>query len=334
MPIVTQRWASTGKVRFHWSWFAGTFSLIIIAVAAFTLWRISREISPAGVAAALIAQPPLALLFAGIFVVCGYLMLGCYDAFALQAIGCRHVPFRVAALGSFTSYTVGHNCGATVLTSGLIRYRIYGCWGLGVGDIARIAVITGMTYCLGNGLVLGFGFLAVPDAAGAIDRLPAVLNRLMGAGCLLALAAYVLWLKQRPRAIGRAGWKLVLPGLRMTLLQIGIGAAELVCVALAMYALLPAEPRVGLLAFTVIFVAAMLLGVASYVPGSVGVLEAAMFIALPQLNREQLLASLLTFRVLYFLLPLLMAAGLLGVRELRLMIAAARPKKLLLSGRK
>ncbi len=331
---MTQHWAGTSKARLRWSWLAGTFSVAIIAVAVFTLWRILRDISWAGVTAALLAQPPHSLMLAGVFVVCGYLMLGGYDAFALRAIGCRHVPFRIAALGSFTSYTVGHNCGATVLTSGLVRYRIYGFWGLGLGDIARIAVITGMTYCLGNGLVLGIGLLAAPDAIAAINRLPAALNRLLGAGCLVLLAGYILWLKPRRRAIGCSGWKLILPGRSMTLLQIGIGAVELLCVALAMYALLPAQLPVGLPVFIVIFVSAMLLGVASYVPGSIGVLEAALFLALPQLNREQLLASLLTFRVMYFLLPLAIAAGLLGARELRLMVAAVPAKKFLFNGRK
>jgi glycosyltransferase 2 family protein len=92
---------------------------------------------------------------------------------------------------------------------------------------------------------------------------------------------------------------------------------DLIFVALAMYVLLPAEPSVDLLDLIVIFVIAMLMGVVSHVPGSLGVMEAAMFIGLPQVGKEDLLVSLVTFRVLYFLLPLLLATLLLGLREFR-----------------
>jgi glycosyltransferase 2 family protein len=84
-----------------------------------------------------------------------------------------------------------------------------------------------------------------------------------------------------------------------------------------MYALLPAQPPLDFFDLLVIFVTAMLIGVVSYVPGSLGVIEAAMFIGLPQFPKEDLLASLLTFRVLYFLLPLLLATLLFGLREVR-----------------
>ena len=61
-------------------------------------------------------------------------MLSFYDVFALRAIGRPAVPYRVAAFASFASYTIGHNFGATVFTSGVIRYRIYSVWGLSVRD--------------------------------------------------------------------------------------------------------------------------------------------------------------------------------------------------------
>ncbi|WP_204271881.1 hypothetical protein, partial [Escherichia coli] len=41
-----------------------------------------------------------------------------YDLFALRTIGRGDVPYRIAALAGFTSYSVGHNVGASVLTGG------------------------------------------------------------------------------------------------------------------------------------------------------------------------------------------------------------------------
>jgi hypothetical protein len=165
--------------------------------------------------------------------------------------------------------------------------------------------------------VLGCGIALAPGAASAINHLPAPVNRLIGLAALMALNCYMLWLLPRPRSIGRSHWRIALPNPPATLVQIAIGSLDLTLVTLAMYALLPAQPAIDFFDLMVIFVTAMLIGVVSYVPGSLGVMEAAMFIGLPQFPKEDLLASLLTFRVLYFLMPLIVAALLLGVREMR-----------------
>ena len=60
---------------------------------------------------------------AALCVVGAFFTLTFYDFFALRTIGKNHVPYRIAALSSFTSYTIGHNIGATVFTGGAIRYQ-------------------------------------------------------------------------------------------------------------------------------------------------------------------------------------------------------------------
>src|SRR5262249_49516732 len=146
------------------------------------------------------------------------------------------------ALAGFTSYTVGHNLGATALTGGIVRYRIYSGWGLGVADVAKIAFITGLTFWLGNLVLLGAGMAYAPEAASAVYRLPFWINRAIGIAGLLVIAGYLLWLLPRQRVIGRGSWCVPLPTFRMTFLQIAIGVADLVLISLAMYALLPTAP--------------------------------------------------------------------------------------------
>jgi hypothetical protein len=238
--------------------------------------------------------------------------------FALRIIGRRAIPFRVAALASFTSYTIGHSLGAATLTGGLVRLRVYSTWGLNVLDIAKIAFVTGMTFWLGNAFVLGGATSYAPEAASVVDHLPASVNRLIGLAALAGLAGYVLWLVPRPRTVGYANWKIVLPSWRFTLLQIGIGATDLILVTLAMYTLLAPAPAVGFVPVLVIFVTATLLGTISHVPSSLGVIEAALLIGLPEFGKEELLASLLIFRMIYFVIPFLLATLALGLRELRL----------------
>ena len=164
-----------------------------------------------------------------------------YDFFALRTIGKTHVPYRIAALSSFTSYTIGHNIGATVFTGGAIRFRIYSDYGLTAIDVAKICFLSGLTFWLGNLFVLGIGMAWHPEAASAMDLLPPAMNRLIAIGCLAGIAAYFVWLLtgETRRELGQNGWKVVLPSARLTLLQVLIGVVDLGFCALAMYLLMP-----------------------------------------------------------------------------------------------
>lgn len=327
--------ASSARKRIGWRSVTGTVSFLIITVAAIALYVALRDIDAGEVIAAVRAQPPYTVLLAGGFAAAGYFMLTCYDAFALRAIGKTAIPYRVAALASFASYTIGHNLGITVLTAGVIRYRVYAPWGLRVREIAAIALITSLTYWLGTALVLGVGMVSVPHAMSPLDRLPAPANRLIGFAILIALIGYFVWLLSAPRRrIGTPYWQIVVPGPRAMLLQMSIAGLDLVFVGSAMYALLPPQPPLNFFHLLTVFVASLLIGVVSHAPGSLGVMEAAMFLGLPQFKKEALLASLLTFRFIYFILPVAIAMLLLGGRELRKILGwvCAKPQMLLSFG--
>ena len=122
----------------------------------------------------------------------------------------------------------------------------------------------------------------------------------------------------KPRIIGRDGWQVALPGGPLTLVQIVIGILDLGCCAMAMYWLVPDEPHLGFIQVAVIFVAATLLGFASHAPGGLGVFDATMMVALWQFDKEDLLAGLLLFRLLYYIVPFILSLSILGVRELLL----------------
>ena len=244
-----------------------------------------------------------------------------YDFFALRTIGRPQVPYRIAALASFTSYTIGHNLGATVFTGGAVRLRIYSAWGLGIIDIAKIAFVTGLTFWLGNAFILGLSMAYAPDAASAVNQLPPWLNQTIALAGLAVIVGYVLWLLPAPRAVGYGEWQITLPNAPLTFVQIGIGIADLTIGALAMYVLLPGEPAIPFPALLVTFVLATLLGFLSHAPGSLGVFDAAMLVGLSQFDKNELLASLLIFRLLYFILPFFAALCIVSARELWLSLA-------------
>lgn len=301
-------------------------SVAIILVAAAVLYHLLRDVEIGKVVAALEAQSPWRIFIAGALVIAGYSNLVCYDLFALHTIGKRNIPLRVVAFASFTSYTIGHSLGAATLTCGLVRFRVYSFWQMNFIHIAKIALFTGMTYWLGNIVVLGGVAAYAPQALTTVDHLPAWLNRIAGFAGILAVIGYLAWLGGGRRLIGRDNWQVALPGVRGTLLQIGIGALDRMLASLSMYMLLPASPAVGFTTVLVVFVLATLLGIVSHTPGSLGVVEAAILIGLPQYPREELLAALVTFRVLDFFLPLLLATLMFGARELRLLASRAQSR--------
>jgi len=302
------------KIGWHRIGFA--LSVVIIATAGVVLYRMLHNIDIDQVYKALRATDGRDIILAALFVAFGYFTLTFYDLFALRTIGRNDVSYPTAALAGFTSYSVGHNVGASVFTGGAVRYRIYSAKGVSAVEVAKICFIAGLTFWLGNATVLGLGIFYEPEAASAINQLPPWFNRMLAAVTVVVLVAYVTWVWMRPRQIGRSGWKVALPGGPLTLLQIVIGIVDLGCCAAAMYLLLPHEPHIGFITLAVIFVAATLLGFASHSPGGLGVFDAAMLVALWQFNKEELLAALLLFRLLYYIVPFTLALAILGGREI------------------
>src|ERR1700756_2940119 len=168
-------------------------SLFIIAFAVTTLVRTLKGVDGGVILTALTEIPTGHIAIAALCVVGAFCTLTFYDFFALRTIGKKHVPYRIAALSSFTSYSIGHNIGATVFTGGAIRFRIYSDYGLSAVDVAKICFLSGLTFWLGTPFVLVIGMPWHPAAASAMDQLPPAINRLIALGVLCAIGAYFVW---------------------------------------------------------------------------------------------------------------------------------------------
>ncbi len=300
-------------------------SVTVIGIACYVLYHVLRDIDTFEVVEAIKSTEPRSVALAALFVAAGYFTLTFYDLFAVRTIGHAEIPYRINALAAFTSYSIGHNVGASVFTGGAVRYRIYSAWGLNAIDVAKICFIAGLTFWLGNAAVLGIGIAYHPEAASWVDQLPPWLNRTIAIAIIVGLVGYVIWAWTQPRNVGRGPWTVVLPGGPLTLLQIMIGIVDLGFCALAMYTLVPDEPNLGFVVVAVIFVSATLLGFASHSPGGLGVFDAAMLVGLWQMDKEDLLAGMLLFRLLYYIAPFVISVILLTFREV---IVGARSKRL------
>jgi uncharacterized membrane protein YbhN (UPF0104 family) len=289
--------------------------IVIAAVAIFALTHTLKNIDYNEVFAVVRRTHPGLIALAAMLVAASYISLTLYDLLALRTIGRPDVPYRIAALASFTSYPISHGLGAVSLVSPAIRYRIYSYHGLGMLDVANIAFLTGLTFWLGNLTALGFGLLYAPDAISVIDHLSLQLNRWLAAALLFAVVGFVIWSWLAPRNIGTRRWPVRLPTGPMVLLQIVIGLFDLGAAALAMYVLIPAGLNIGIFPVTAVFIAATLLGFASHTPAGIGVFDATILLGLGGDDKEPLIAALLMFRVLYHFLPFVLALCLFGCVE-------------------
>ena len=253
-------------------------------------------------------------IFLAIGLACtSYLALTGYDALALRHLGAR-VPYPLTALASFTSYAISFTLGFPLVTGGAVRFWIYGPAGLSAGRIASLTVVAGITFWLGMGLVLATGFLFDASAIAEINQFPPTVNQAIGVALIAVLVAYLAWVT-RLRARGRGVLlHFRLPGPLLTLGQTALGVIDVCAAAGALYALLPKGHGVGYLTFSALYSFAAMLGIASHSPGGLGVFEATMLKGVGG-SPDKLLASLLLFRVIYYLVPFLLALALLGAHE-------------------
>lgn len=290
-------------------------SVAIAAIAIYALMHALKHVDYDEVFAIVARTNAGLLALALMLVVFSYGSLTIYDLLALRTIGRSDVPYRIAALASFTSYPIAHGVGAVALVSPVIRYRIYACNGLGALDVANICFLTGLTFWLGNLTALGLSLFYEPGAIGLVDYLPPQVNRVLAAAVLAGVTGFLVWSWRAPRRLGTRKWPVRLPSGPMVLLQIAIGIFDLGAAALAMYVLIPAGMNIGLFRLTAVFIAATLLGFASHTPAGLGVFDAAILLGLGGEDREPLIAALLMFRFLYHFLPFVIALGLFGAVE-------------------
>lgn len=246
----------------------------------------------------------------------GYGAMACYDWTALRYIG-RVLPARTIALGGFLAYSIGNTIGLSALSGGAVRYRVYSVLGLGVGDIARISGFVALAYGTGATMV-GLGALILwPTALGNLLPLPPGLVR------GLAVAGFVIgnlliwapgFLRGRLR-LGRRSIEAPAPGLMAT--QLVITLVEMLMGALVLRLLLPGA-EISFVPFLAVYLAASMAGILSHVPGGVGVFETLVIAALPgSVGAADAAAALLLYRLIYYILPFVLALALLALAEAR-----------------
>ncbi|MGL6528220.1 bifunctional lysylphosphatidylglycerol flippase/synthetase MprF [Aeromonas hydrophila] len=295
-------------------WLGPLCSLLLLGAALAVLYRLTHLWHWHDIRLAIWSLPLPLLGGALLLTLLSYVCLCCYDMLAVHALG-KRLPWQQVGVTSFIAYTFSNTLGFALLTGSSVRYRIYSSLGLGTGEVARIIVFCSVTFFLGL-LAWGGTALLVGQATTLLPDWPLWADQLLnvaGALALLAVLGYLFWPK--PALVWR-GHELVLPVFRTRLLQLLVALLDWMAAAAVLYVLLPAD-SVSYPVLLSAFVLASFLGVLAHVPGGIGVFEASMSLLLAKyLPVDKLLASLLLYRCIYYVLPFLCALLLFTSQEL------------------
>ena len=247
--------------------------------------------------------------------VISYLALTFYDHVALRVID-RPLPWRTAALASFCSYTLSHNLGLSLLTGGTARYRIYTAAGLQPGDIARIVASASLSFW-GGVFVMAGALMLVHPVAMTLGSASLSVTLQYGAGGFILLAAIILiaLAGRMGRDIMLLGWRIALPSRGQALAQMVVASIDLAAASAALFVLVPHADTALYPSFFLGYAIAIIVALVSHVPGGLGVFEAVIVATLPDVDRPNLLAALLAYRCIYYLLPLLLGVIAIAVHE-------------------
>ncbi len=290
----------------------------VVALGFAALEHLAQEIRFADVRAAFHAVSYVQIAAALLLTAGSYIALTFYDFLALRIIG-RPLPWRTAALASFTSYTLSHTLGLSLLTGGSARYRIYSTAGLDGPDIARVIGVASATFWMG---VLTVAGAALATHQGSIDlpgiSISAAAARASGVVLILLMGGVILLCALRRKPLAWRRFQLPLPSAGQAVVQIGIAVADLAFASAALYVLIPGADPALLPSFILAYALGIIASVITHVPGGVGVFEAVVIAVLPG-DRATIFAALIAYRLIYYLLPLaigvLLLAGEAGARN-------------------
>jgi uncharacterized membrane protein YbhN (UPF0104 family) len=289
------------------------------AMFAVAVWVLHRTLSRYGLdelAAELAGIGPrqvgLAVLFAALSFAC---LVG-YEWSALGLIG-KRLPFGKLALASFVTQSIAHSTGFAPVVGATLRYHFYAGRGLTIVDVAKVQIIFTATFTLGVATLAGAVLLLEPGRLAAATGLPEALWRLGAAAALGMVAGYVVWGAFFHRPFTVRGRTYALPDTSSTLTQIFFGVADLLAVAAALHMLLPASLGLTYLEVLAVFMASIVVGLMSHVPGSLGVFESAVILLVRPAEDQTLplVGALLAFRACYYLLPLACGVAVLALHE-------------------
>ncbi len=289
-------------------------SVLIGSLALWVLYRTFQRISLADVLAQMRAVPLHTLFMAALCAVAAFTILALYEAVVVRYVK-DDIGRAKPMITALIAFPLGHAVGQAMLSGGAIRYRMYSPAGFTAMEVGATVLMCNLAYGLAVGLALDLSLVLAADRLAPLFRVSSGLLVLLGCIGLAKDVGYALLVIFRRAPVRFRGWSFNLPTPAMTALQYVVGVSDVVLISSVLYLLLPDSIQLGYLPFVAVYLASVLVGILSHVPAGLGVIESVLLLLLPDVPPEQLLASVLMYRVIVEIIPLLIALALWGSFE-------------------
>jgi phosphatidylglycerol lysyltransferase len=298
-----------------WRWLGPVAALLVFAGVALVLHHQMAHLHVKNVLAQLHAIPRRQVVEALGFTALSYWLLTTYEVLALAYLR-RTIPYTRILFTSFIAYSFGHTLGFAAFTGAAIRFRLYASAGVSAIDVATLTAFCSLSLGIGLATVSGVSLFVAPGHAATVLRLHHNWSLLVGTLLLGAVLAYALWACLARTKLEIRGWALRAPGPYIGLTQIALSVLDLSLSTAVLWSLLPPGAHIGFITFLGVYAAAVIAGIISHVPGGVGVFEAVILFTLPGVPTDALLGSLLAYRAVYYVVPLVCGTLLFAWKEL------------------
>jgi phosphatidylglycerol lysyltransferase len=289
-------------------------SVLLAGLAGWVLIRTFQRIALADVVAQMRAVPATTLGLAALCAAGAFTTLALYEVVVVRYV--KHCIGRARPMvTAFIAFPLGHAIGQAMLSGGALRYRMYTPAGFSATEVGGTVLLANLPYALAFGLFLDVALVFSADTLEPMFRISSEWLRAIGCLGLAKDVGYMLMVTLRRRPVRLGGWAVNLPTPAMTALQYLVGIIDVALVSSVLYLLLPESAGLAYLPFLAVYLASVLAGVLSHVPAGLGVLESMLLLLLPDVPPEQLLAAVLTYRVIYEIVPVLLALLLWSVFE-------------------
>jgi len=291
-------------------------SLILFAVAVWLLHNELKAYHLRDILNALNAIPGAHLWAAAGLTILSYTVMTGYDVLAMHYIQYR-LSYSKIGLASFIGYAFSNNIGMSMIAGASVRYRLYSAWGLSAVQITQVVAFCTLTLWLGFFTLGGMVFLTEPLTIPSALHLPIHSAPLIGVIMLMMVVAYGVVTAAKRAPITIRELEIQLPSIRLFVFQLMLAALDWMLASLVLFVLLAPGTAISYPEFLAVFLLAQLAGLVSQVPGGLGVFETVILLMLhARLPANQIFAALLSYRALYYWLPLGTAALLLGLQEI------------------
>lgn len=281
--------------------------IVIAAIAFWVLEKMSQDINFSDVIADAKNYSVWLLIASFVAMVVSYLSFSLYDVLILPSVTKVRLPVHIQLMTAGSSMAVSNMLGFTWITGAAVRYRVYSAFGIDLTAVAKLIGISWVAFTGGLWAILGLLMVINPNGMSKLIPISSSVESWIGFAMLAALAGFFWWTRRGPRSVRLGPLSMEVLGAKDSLKLTAVSMIDVVAMAATLYFLMPPDLSQNFFYFFIVFAAALWLGIVSHSPGGLGVFEATLIAGLGAVGRSDALAAIAIYRVIYTVLPFVIA---------------------------